>query len=145
MKILRHMWSIFFYGFLFRPVMFFFFPSLLCLGLGTYAGIWSVLHSWSSYQALAQASNSPVDPTEAVAIAFQQQPHTFIIGGMLLMLGVQFLSLAVLSAQSKYYFEEIFHLGTSIHRAHQPPDAQDNLSPVSSSVSPSVLPSEHHA
>ncbi len=131
MKILRHMWSIFFYGFVFRPAMFFFFPSLLCLGLGAYSGVWSVIHSWTSYRFLAQASGGVVDPTKAVALAFQQQPHTFIIGGMLLMLGVQLLSLAVLSAQSKYYFEEIFHLGTSIHQSHQPPDAKDNPSQVS--------------
>ncbi len=117
MKILRHTWSIFFYGFLFRPVMFFFLPSLLCLGLGGYAGLWAIAHSWSSYQSLRTAGTQ-ADPTEAVAIAFQGHPHSFVIGGLLLMIGVQLLSLAVLSVQSKYYFEEIFHLGTAIHRAH---------------------------
>ncbi len=122
MKIFRHMWSIFFYGFVFRPAMFFFLPSLLCLGMGSYAGIWTLIHCWESYQSLSQTPGA--DPTDAVALAFQQHPHPFIIGGMLLMLGVQLLSLAVLSAQSKYYFEEIFHLGTSIDRSHRSPDLE---------------------
>jgi glycosyltransferase involved in cell wall biosynthesis len=119
MKILRHSWSIFFYGFLFRPVMFFFIPSLICLSLGLYSGSWSLIHSWTAYQTLTAATPPPVDPTVAVAMAYQQAPHTFIIGGVLMMLGVQLLSLAVLSVQNKYYFEEIFYLATSIQRAHQ--------------------------
>lgn len=123
MKIFRHMWSIFFYGFVFRPAMFFFLPSLLCLGLGGYAGVWTLIHCWNSYRSLVQTAGA--DPTDAVALAFQQHPHPFIISGILLMLGVQLLSLAVLSAQSKYYFEEIFHLGTSIDRSHRPSKIPD--------------------
>ncbi len=119
MKILRHTWSIFFYGFLFRPVMFFFLPSLLFLGLGLYSASWSAIHSWTAYQELSSASVPVLDPTVAVAMAYQQAPHTFIIGGVLLMLGVQLFSLAVLAVQNKYYFEELFYLGTSIHRTNQ--------------------------
>ncbi len=119
MKILRHTWSIFFYGFLFRPVMFFFLPSLLFLGLGLYSASWAAIHSWTAYQALISAATPVLDPTVAVAMAYQQAPHTFIIGGVLLMLGVQLFSLAVLAVQSKYYFEELFYLGTSVHRANQ--------------------------
>jgi glycosyltransferase involved in cell wall biosynthesis len=120
MKILRHTWSIFFYGFLFRPVMFFFVPSLLCLGLALYAGSWSIIHSWNAYHAIAQTTASP-DPTDAVAQAFAQSPHTFVLGGMLLMVSIQLFSLAVLSMQSKYYFEEIFHLGSSVYRSTRRP------------------------
>lgn len=119
MKILRHSWSIFFYGFLFRPVMFFFVPSLLFLSLGLYSASWAAIHSWTAYQNLIAAAPPVLDPTIAVATAYQQAPHTFIIGGVLLMLGVQLFSLAVLAVQSKYYFEELFYLNTSIHRASQ--------------------------
>ncbi len=120
MKILRHTWSIFFYGFLFRPVMFFFVPSLFCLVLALYAGSWSIIHSWNAYHAIAQTTAHP-DPTEAVAQAFAQSPHTFVLGGMLLMVSIQLFSLAVLSVQSKHYFEEIFHLGSSIYRSTRRP------------------------
>lgn len=119
MKILRHTWSIFFYGFLFRPVMFFFVPSLVCLGLGIYAASWAGIHSWTAYQAMVAAATPILDPTIAVATAYQKAPHTFILGGVLLTLGVQLFSLAVLSVQNKYYFEEIFYLGTAIHRANR--------------------------
>lgn len=118
MRILRQIWAVVFYGFLFRPVLFFLLPSVLCLGLGLYSGSWAVIHSWTQYQRLVQIAPNP-DPTEAVAQAFQHAPHTFVIGGLLMTLGVQLFSLAVLSTQSKYYFEEIFYLGTSIHRSNQ--------------------------
>jgi len=119
MKILRHTWSIFFYGFLLRPVMFFFLPSLLFLGLGLYSASWAVIHSWTAYQGLLAAATPVLDPTVAVATAYQQAPHTFIIAGVLLMLGVQLFSLAVLAVQNKYYFEELFYLGTSINRVNR--------------------------
>lgn len=116
MKILRHTWAIVFYGFLFRPVMFFIIPSLLFFLLSCYANTWALIHCWSSYQRLAQQVPFP-DPTDAVAIAFQQAPHTFVIGGIALILAIQFLSLAILAVQSKSYFEEIFYLGSSIYKA----------------------------
>lgn len=115
MKILRHSWSILFYGFLFRPVMFFIAPSLIFFVLSAYANLWVLIHCWTQYQRLARIQPFP-DPTEAVAAAFQQSPHTFIIGGMLLMLSIQLFSLGVLSLQSKRYFEEVFYLGTAIYK-----------------------------
>ena len=53
----------------------------------------------------------------AVAMAFQQAPHTFVIGGMALMLSIQLFSVGVMSMQSKRYFEEIFYLGTAIYKS----------------------------
>lgn len=118
MKILRHTWSIFFFGFLFRPVMFFIIPSLVFFLLSLYANTWVIIHCWTNYQKLSQLTPFP-DPTEAVAAAFQQAPHTFVIGGMLLMLSIQLFSLGLLSVQNKRYFEEIFYLGAATYRANQ--------------------------
>lgn len=116
MKILRHSWSVLFYGFLFRPVMFFIIPSFLFFLLSCYANAWVLIHCWTNYQELVQTTAFP-DPTVAVASAFQQAPHAFIIGGMLLMLSIQLFSLGVLSLQSKRYFEEVYYLGTRIYRS----------------------------
>ncbi|HEY9651036.1 MAG TPA: glycosyltransferase family 2 protein [Coleofasciculaceae cyanobacterium] len=116
MRILKHSWAIFFYGFLFRPVMFFIIPSLILFLLSVYADTWVLIHCWTNYQRLAQYTQFP-DPTEAVAAAFNQAPHTFIIGGMTLMLAIQLFSLGILAVQSKRYFEEIFYLGTSIYKS----------------------------
>jgi hypothetical protein len=115
MKILRHTWAILFYGFIFRPVMFFILPSLILFLLSLYANVWVVIHCWSNYQLLAQKIPYP-DPTLAVAEAFQQAPHAFVIGGMTLMLSIQLFSLGILAVQSKSYFEEIFYLASAIFR-----------------------------
>ncbi len=116
MKILRHTWAIVFYGFLFRPVMFFLIPSLLFFLLSCYANGWALIHCLRSYQHLAQTTQIP-DPSDAVAIAFQQAPHTFFIGGIALVLSIQLFSLGILAVQSKSYFEEIFYLGNSIYKS----------------------------
>ncbi len=115
MKLLKHTWAIFFSGFLFRPVMFFIIPSFGFFLLSLYANAWVLLHCWTNYQKLAQTHPFP-DPSEAVASAFNQAPHTFFIGGMTLMLAIQLFSLGILSVQSKSYFEEIFYLGTAIYK-----------------------------
>lgn len=115
MKILRHTWDIFFYGFVFRPVMFFIIPSLIFFFLAMYSNAWAAIHIWYKYWELAAATPFP-DPTDAIALAFQHYPHTFVIGGMLLMLSIQLFSLGVLAAQSKRYFEEVFYLGTSVYQ-----------------------------
>ncbi len=116
MKILRHTWDVFYFGFVFRPVMFFIIPSLLFFLLASYSGFWAFVHVWTNYQHMAQSQLS-TDPTEAVAAAFQQAPHTFILGGMFLMLAIQLFSLGILSMQSKRYFEEVFYLGSAIYKA----------------------------
>jgi glycosyltransferase involved in cell wall biosynthesis len=119
MKIFRHTWAILFYGFLFRPVMFFIMPSVVLFLLSLYANTWAIIHSISNYRELAQLERFP-DPTIAVANAFQEAPHTFILGGMLLMLSIQLFSLGILAVQSKSYFEEIFYLASAIYRQGAP-------------------------
>jgi hypothetical protein len=81
-----------------------------------------LIHCWENYQTLSQQAPFP-DPTLAVAQAFQQSPHAFIIGGMTLMLAIQLFSLGILSVQSKSYFEEIFYLASSIYRQTRPDDS----------------------
>lgn len=114
MKIARHIWDTVFSGFLFRPVMFFVMPSLLFLGMSAFASSWALIHCWNNYQATIQRGEVPYI-SEAVALAFNQAPHTFFIGGMALMLGIQLFSLGILSLQNKSYFEEMFYLNSAIY------------------------------
>jgi glycosyltransferase involved in cell wall biosynthesis len=116
MKVLRHTWATFYYGFVFRPVMFFVIPSLVFFFLSLYVNIFALIRCWISYRQLAQKARFP-DPTEAVAIAFREAPHTFILGGVLLMLAIQLFSLGILAVQNKRYFEEIFSLGTATYKS----------------------------
>ena len=114
MKIVKHIWDTLFSGFLFRPVMFFVLPSLMFFGISIYANTWAFIHTLNNYNQLAQTQPNP-DITVAVARAFAQAPHTFFIGGMMLMLAIQLFSLGVVSVQSKNYFEEMFYLNSAIY------------------------------
>jgi glycosyltransferase involved in cell wall biosynthesis len=118
-RIFKHTLEVVFFGFIFRPVIFFILPSLLFFLISSYASAWVVVHCWSNYQNLIQQntfSDQAVATSAAVAAAFRQAPHTFLISGMSLMLSIQLFSLGVLSMQSKQYFDEMFYLGTSIFK-----------------------------
>jgi glycosyltransferase involved in cell wall biosynthesis len=116
MKVLRHTLAILLSGFLFRPVMFFIIPGLGLLLFAFYVNTWTVIHFFEEYQNLAQYTWFFSRASVAVGAAYSQYPHTFIVGLLSLMLGIQLLSLGILALQSKSYFEEIFHLGANIYR-----------------------------
>jgi glycosyltransferase involved in cell wall biosynthesis len=115
MRILRHMFATVLSGFLFRPFMFFIAPGLLLLAFSLYVNTWMVVHF---FEALAAAPPGSITERSAVAVAeaYAQYPHTFIVGLLSLMLAVQLVSLGILALQSKSYFEEIFHLGITLRR-----------------------------
>jgi glycosyltransferase involved in cell wall biosynthesis len=122
MKILRHTYDVLFSGFLFRPVVFFLFPSLFMFSLSAYANFWVIWHCFDQYHLLAMAGNAAMDL--AVSKAFGVAPHAFFIGGMTLMLAIQLFSLGILSAQNKSYFEELFYLGSANSRRQRRSDAR---------------------
>jgi hypothetical protein len=79
-----------------------------------YAGAWAIIHSITQAQLLAAAGDR--DLTDAVAAAFRQAPHVFFLGGIALMLAIQFLSLGILAMQNKSYFDEMFFLTSAVYR-----------------------------
>jgi glycosyltransferase involved in cell wall biosynthesis len=119
MKVLRHTMAILLSGFLFRPVMFFIVPGLALLLFALYVNAWTVIHFFEQYQNFPQYTWFFTRASAAVGAAYTQFPHTFIVGLLSLMLAIQLLSLGILALQSKSYFEEIFHLGASIHKLAQ--------------------------
>lgn len=118
-RLLRHTMAILLTGFLFRPVMFFLIPGFLLLLFAVYVNVWMFIHFFTEYQNLPHYTWFLSRASVAVAAAYQQFPHTFIIGGLAFMMAIQLLSLGILALQSKSYFEEVFHLGTAIYRAVQ--------------------------
>jgi len=116
MKVLRHTMAVLLSGFLFRPVMFFIVPGLLLLLFATYVNLWMLAHFWEQYQNFPQYIWFLDRAGAAVAAAYQQFPHTFIVGGLATMLAIQLISLGILALQSKSYFEEVFHLGSSLYK-----------------------------
>ena len=116
MRVLRHTMAILLSGFLFRPVMFFIIPGLALLLFALYVNTWMVIHFFEQYQNFPQYGWFLTRASLAVGAAYNQFPHTFIVGLLTLMVAVQLISLGILALQSKSYFEEIFHLGASIYR-----------------------------
>lgn len=115
MKVLRHIVSTLLSGFLFRPFMFFILPGLALLAFAAYTNTWMLIHFFEAYTNLGDVEAGRA--SAAVALAYKQFPHTFIVGLLSLMLAIQLVSLGILALQSKNYFEEVFHLGTKLTRA----------------------------
>lgn len=120
MKIVKSVISYLVSGFFFRPFMFFIVPGMFLMLISLYPFIWILIHTITNYQTLPPSMTSfDIRLSSAVANAFRQSPHSFIIGSVTLMLGIQLFSLGVLALQSKRYFEELFNLGTTIYGGNQ--------------------------
>lgn len=117
LKISHTLASYLFSGFIFRPVMFFILSGLALMLLAMYPLTWAGIHT------VEQLQNVPLSVgafdhrlSAAIAAAFREYPHTFFVTGIVMMLGIQLMSLGILAMQNKRYFEEMFHLGTTIYR-----------------------------
>ena len=93
-----------FASFLFRPIWFFIVPGLLLLAVSIWSGtslLFTVLHN---------ASGDEIDAslTNGFASAWRLRPQTFIIAGFTFVVAVQLISLGLLAAQAKRYFEELY-------------------------------------
>ena len=103
-------------GFIFRPYIFFMFLGSVLMILSLYLIIWLIINTITIYPYIT--SGTYFDDTFSATIAeiFRRKPHAFFVAGISLILSIQFLSLGFLSLQSKRYFEELFHLNTTILR-----------------------------
>jgi glycosyltransferase involved in cell wall biosynthesis len=127
MRVLSHTFAVVLSGFLLRPVIFFILPGVLLLIFAVYVNTWMVIHFATEYATLTQYSWFLDRASYAVSAAYQKFPHTFIVGGLSVLISIQLISLGVLSLQSKSYFEEIFHLGArSYARLQRLQEANDS-------------------
>jgi glycosyltransferase involved in cell wall biosynthesis len=103
-------------GFIIRPFAFFIIPGLLLLLVAAYVTAWIGIHVARHYGEVS-ATAGRFDPaiSEALARAFEQSPHAFIVGGITLIVAMQLIGLGLLALQLKQYFEEMFHLGTRVY------------------------------
>jgi glycosyltransferase involved in cell wall biosynthesis len=103
-------------GFIFRPFMFFIFPGFVLFVISLYPLLWALIHTVTFYNKLADLTPLDNRLSQAVGQAFRLSPHSFIIGGILLLIAMQFTSLGFLAYQQKRYYSELFHLGSSIYK-----------------------------
>ncbi|MBD3276488.1 MAG: glycosyltransferase, partial [Candidatus Marinimicrobia bacterium] len=105
-------------GFMFRPYRFFLTIGTGLLFIAIYIVGWIFYHTFNQLQQIA------IDPVAtdrfsmAVAEVFSQRPYSFMVGGIVLIVALQFLSIGFLSLQNKRYFEEQFHLLTNLLKKH---------------------------
>lgn len=104
-------------GYLFRPFAFFLLPGLLMLVFSLFVNYWMFVHFFEAYATLGQSGAASF--SGAVALAYDNFPHTFIVGLLSLMLAIQLITLGVLSQQNKRYFDEIFHFLSNIYRSQK--------------------------
>ena len=101
-----------FSSFLFRPFFYFIMPGILVAVAALYSLGWSFYHTVN--ELLNVPPGAEASFSAAVARAYDFSPHSFLVGGIALLVAIQLISLGIISAQQKRYFEETFHLGTSI-------------------------------
>jgi hypothetical protein len=115
MKLLHGFFSGLMSGFIFRPYVFFITFGAVLLFIALYIIVWIFINT---FQVMPQIIVDPqfIDDRFSMAIGqvFKARPHAFIVGGITLLLSIQILSLGFLSLQSKRYFEELFHLNSSV-------------------------------
>jgi glycosyltransferase involved in cell wall biosynthesis len=116
-RILRGFFSGIMSGFIFRPYIFFLGIGAILMSLSLYELIWLLV---DTLKGISQIQNVPANYDNifsfSLRLEFQTYPQTFLVGGITFLAAIQFLSLGFLSLQSKRYFEELFHLGTSLKK-----------------------------
>jgi len=111
-----HTLAILFSGFVFRPFLLFFVPGALILLFSLWVVAWIIIHVFQAFAPLDSDTWILERFSIAVGQAYELAPHTFLVGGMTTIIGIQLLSLGAASMQNKRYFEELYHLGTTIYR-----------------------------
>lgn len=116
--------AILFTGFVFRPFLFFLIPGAILMMLSLYTVAYIFIHIADFYQRIGSKGGWFLDRLSAsIEFAYEDFPHTFFVGGIGTVISIQLLSLGFMSMQNKRYFEESYHLLTTIYKKGQKPIA----------------------
>lgn len=101
-------------GFIFRPYAFFMGVGLVLMLISLWLIMWIFIHTFTIYPSIEVPSGLINDRfSEAVGAVFRARPHAFFVGGITLIISLQFLGIGFLSLQNKRYFDELFHINTT--------------------------------
>lgn len=115
LRVLRSFFSGIMSGFIFRPYIFFVGIGVILMCLSMYQLVWLLFDTLSELSDIERKfPNVDYKFSYSLALQFKKNPQSFLVGGITFLAAIQFLSLGFVSLQSKRYFEELFHLGTSI-------------------------------
>ncbi|MCZ2457998.1 MAG: glycosyltransferase family 2 protein [Chitinophagales bacterium] len=116
-RVIRGFFSGIMSSFIFRPYIFFLGIGAVLMALSMFELIWLLYDTIKGiHEVKALSPGTEFAFSESLLLQFKKNPQTFIVGGVTFIAAIQFLSLAFLSLQNKRYFEELFHLGTSINK-----------------------------
>lgn len=114
LRVLRSFFSGLMSGFIFRPYIFFMGIGTILMLLSLYELVWLLYDTLTGMAHVAGSNFS-----HSLANEFKTNPQSFLIGGITFIIAIQFLSIGFMSLQNKRYFEELFHLGTSLKKKDQ--------------------------
>ena len=104
-------------AFIFRPYIFFISIGTILMILSLYELTWLLFETLTDLKIFFSSEVSALGAFSlSLAQQFTKSPQTFLVGGITFLAAMQFLSLGFISLQSKRYFEELFHLGTSFKK-----------------------------
>lgn len=114
MRVIRGFFSGIMSAFIFRPYVFFIAIGTFLMILSMYELIWLFLDTLAAISHAGSGLGNSF--SRSLALQFRKNPQSFLVGGITFLAAIQFLGLGFLSLQSKRYFEELFHLGTSLKK-----------------------------
>lgn len=101
-------------GFIFRPYFFFMGIGMVLFLISVYIIAWIFIQTFAVLPEIALELGNFEDRFGiAVATVFKERPYSFMVGGISLIVALQFLSTGFLSLQNKRYFDELFHINTT--------------------------------
>jgi glycosyltransferase involved in cell wall biosynthesis len=116
-RILRSFFSGLMSAFIFRPYIFFIGLGSILMLLSLYELIWLFFDTIVDLNnCLLGSTSSTCSFSISLSKQFQKNPQSFLVGGITFLAAIQFLGLGFLSLQNKRYFEEMFHLGSSLRK-----------------------------
>jgi len=115
-RVLRGFFSGIMSSFIFRPYIFFLAVGTFLMLLSMYELVWLLVDTITHMYNPTIIDHSF---STSLSLQFRKNPQSFIVGGITFLASIQFLSLGFISLQSKRYFEELFHLGTSLKKQEE--------------------------
>ena len=102
-------------AFIFRPYAFFLSIGTILLMIAIYIIAWIFINVFNVLPDIIPDADAITGPFSlAVGKVFSTRPYSFFVGGITLIVGLQFISMGFLSLQNKRNFEELFHISTTI-------------------------------
>jgi len=115
-RVLKGFFSGIMSSFIFRPYIFFLAVGSFLMLLSMYELVWLLVDTITHMYNPTIIDHSF---SASLSLQFRKNPQSFIVGGITFLASIQFLSLGFISLQNKRYFEELFHLGTSLKKQEE--------------------------